>query len=454
MLTTRQVVSTAPTDVDVLGIGFGPANIALAIALEDLGCSLDVRFLERRPRTRWQEGMLLEDSDIQNHPLRDLVTPRNPRSRYSFTNFLFENGRLFEHLNLGLMFPLRVEYDQYIQWAAGFFSGQVEYGVEVASIEPLEHAGAGGVLQGYLVRDTTGRQWRARALVVAPGRTPNIPELFRTGQGDSVVHLSGYLPALTRLQGRVSQPRIAVVGGSQSAVEILLHAHETLADAVVVGITRNFGFRQKDTSPFSEEVYFPQFVQTFFHASPQNRQRLRRQLESTNYSAADKDVIERLYTRLYLERVQHRQRLQVLTNTQVDAVRTDDCGVELSFQHVLDGRPSTACFDLVVLATGFLDIGTGPKREPYPALLAGLAPILDMSGGHLDVAIDYRVKFAGAWDRANPLYLNGLCESTHGMGDSGSFSLLALRSGVIAESLVAALCPRQPVHTDNAHAGR
>jgi L-ornithine N5-oxygenase len=33
------------------------------------------------------------------------------------------------------------------------------------------------------------------------------------------------------------------------------------------------------------------------------------------------------------------------------------------------------------------------------------------------------------------VYLNGLCESTHGMGDAGSFSLLALRSARIARSL-------------------
>ncbi|MGF2504703.1 SidA/IucD/PvdA family monooxygenase [Ralstonia pseudosolanacearum] len=29
------------------------------------------------------------------------MTPRNPRSRYTFMNFLFENGRLFEQRNLG-----------------------------------------------------------------------------------------------------------------------------------------------------------------------------------------------------------------------------------------------------------------------------------------------------------------------------------------------------------------
>ena len=33
------------------------------------------------------------------------------------------------------------------------------------------------------------------------------------------------------------------------------------------------------------------------------------------------------------------------------------------------------------------------------------------------------------------LFLNGLCESSHGIGDAGSFSLLSLRAKTIAESL-------------------
>jgi L-ornithine N5-oxygenase len=32
--------------------------------------------------------------------------------------------------------------------------------------------------------------------------------------------------------------------------------------------------------------------------------------------------------------------------------------------------------------------------------------------------------------------MNGICESTHGFGDAGSFSLLALRSWTIANALM------------------
>lgn len=419
---------------DVIGIGFGPANIALAVAFEELTSGLSVKFLEKRDCAIWQQGMLLEDSDIQNHPLRDLVTPRNPRSRYSFTNFLFENDRLFEHLNLGLAFPLRIEYEQYVRWVAGFFAHQVEYGVEAVDIETIVDAATGKV-DGYLVRDQAGRQWRARSIVAAPGRTPNIPAQFAHLRDGRVVHLNDYLPALRRACGDGRKPRVAVVGGSQSAVEILLHANGTGACESVLGITRNFGFRQKDTSPFSDEVYFPEFVRTFFHADQKTKDRLRAELELTNYSSADKDVIEHLYLELYKNRILGRDSLAIRTNSEIASAETSDAEISLCLRNTVTGRSCVERVDLVVLATGFLDIGSGPKREAYPSLLKNVASSLDLGSGHLNVSFDYRVKFAGGRDAHAPLYLNGLCESSHGMGDSGSFSLLALRSAAIARSL-------------------
>lgn len=445
-------VTQAPM-LDVIGIGFGPANIALAIAFEELTDGLNVLFLEKRDSPRWQEGMLLEDSDIQNHPLRDLVTPRNPRSRYSFTNFLFENGRLFEHLNLGLPFPLRIEYEQYVRWVAELFAHQVRYGVNVSAVEPLVDAES-GLLQGYCVRDASGREWRARSVVMAPGRTPNVPAQFADVDGERIVHLNDYLFALNRVR-ESRPPRVAVVGGSQSAVEILLHAHGLGDCRKVVGITRNFGFRQKDTSPFSDEVYFPQFVQTFFHADQKTKGRLRAELEGTNYSAADKDVLEALYVKLYANRILERDTLEIRTNTEVDKVNADGAGVHLALRNTITDARSVESFDLVVLATGFLDIGVGPKREAYPPLLSAVAPLLELGSGHLDVSIDYRVRFSGQPAHAAPLYLNGLCESSHGMGDSGSFSLLALRSAAIAQSLAERLAdgaarPPSPFSTQQA----
>ncbi|WP_374422686.1 lysine N(6)-hydroxylase/L-ornithine N(5)-oxygenase family protein [Chromobacterium sp.] len=421
---------------DIIGIGFGPANIALAIALEELAPQLSVRFLERRPSAAWQPGMLLEGSDIQNHPLRDLVTPRNPRSRYSFTNFLHEHNRLYEHLNLPLHYPLRLEYAQYVSWVAGCFQHQVEYQREVIDILPVNDSD--GALNHYRVLCADGREYLALSVVLAPGRTPNIPEPFQRAPDPRVVHLNHYLPALERLKAK-GGGRVAVIGGSQSAVEILLHASAEPALTRVVGVTRNFGYRQKDTSPFSDEVYFPAFVDTFFAASPEHKARLRQELVFTNYSAADIDVLNQLYVKQYANRLQDKDSLALLTCMETEACEPGADGVTLRLRHFLGGAVVSETVDLVVLATGFLDLGRGPKREPWPRVLETLSPQLCAERDTVEIAQDYRVRLQGAADHGAPLYLNGLCESSHGMGDAGSFSLLALRSQAIVQSLAARL---------------
>lgn len=48
---------------------------------------------------------------------------------------------------------------------------------------------------------------------------------------------------------------------------------------------------------------------------------------------------------------------------------------------------------------------------------------------------DYAIDLCGGNDGPPGLYLNGLCESSHGLGDAGSFSLLSLRAQDIATSL-------------------
>lgn len=418
---------------DVVGIGFGPANIALAIAAEELETDLSFKFIERNASPGWQEEMLLPESDIQNHPLRDLVTPRNPKSHYTFVNFLFENDRLFEHLNLPLQHPLRLEYRQYVTWVAGHFVGSVDYGCEADAVFPKL---VDGRISGYEVALRSGHRIRARSVVVAPGRTPNVPTEFQGFTDPRVVHLTQFASAFEKLKRANPNPRIAVVGGSQTAVELLLHLAGNLPSASVHGINRNFGFRLKDTSPFSEEVYFPGFVNTFFHASREDKARLRRELVFTNYSSADRDVVDALYVQLYRNKIQGNKNLSLRHLTVVSGVTADEQGVHLSLTHTFKGLTEDVSVDLVVLATGFKDLGDGTLHEPYPSLLAPMAVHLDLDHGAMAVDINYRVRLKDDASAVHaPLFLNGLCESSHGMGDAGSFSLLGLRSEAILRSL-------------------
>jgi L-ornithine N5-oxygenase len=417
-------------DFELLGIGFGPANLALAIAIEELSPAISAHFIEANSGPAWQAGLLLPGADIQHHPVRDLVTPRNPRSRYSFINYLHETGRLFEFLNVPLHFPLRKEYARYIAWTAAHFAEQVDYGVRASAIETLPDG-------RFLVRADTAEgdtaEYTASALVVAPGRSRYIPPVFADVLSDRVVHASDYLYRIDDWMGAGAR-HVVVLGASQSACEVVLDLTNREPGVRITNLMRSFGYRLKDTSPFMEEVYFPEFVDYYYQASQEGKDDLDRQLRATNYSSVDEDILHRLYARIYEQRLDGDQRVFVTPNRDVMAVEPagDASAVRLLVQERHTGEHAMVKADAVVLATGFRDLGPGPQQEPCPPLLAGLQDRLHMAEtGQVWVGPDYEL----AGEGVGPLYLNGLCESTHGMGDAGSFSLLALRAARIVGSL-------------------
>jgi len=279
---------------DVLGVGFGPANIAVAAANEELGTELRMHFFEKNKTSAWQVGMQFGQSDIQNHPLRDLVTPRNPRSKYSFTNFLHVKGRLFEFLNLGRIYPLRTEYSRYVEWVAAHFAENVSYDTEVKSVEYL-HSEDKSINKVTTNKNTV---YFGRSLIVAPGRTPYIPAPFNNISSPNVIHLNQFILTLGKKKEQ-SLEKVAVVGSSQSAVEIMLHLAGELPDTELYGFSRSFGYRMKDVSPFTGEVYFPEFVDTYYASSNQQKRTLNKDLRFTNYSATDSDVLDALYLIMY-----------------------------------------------------------------------------------------------------------------------------------------------------------
>lgn len=434
-------------DYDLIGIGFGPANIALAIALDEFDCRFRFCFLEKNPSPSWQKDMMLNQSDIQNHPLRDLVTPRNPQSHYSFTNFLHKKGRLFEHLNLGMLFPFRQEYAEYVCWVADHFKDFVRYDTQVTGIS-VEKDRLGNITH-YVVEAHTGQRFSARHIVVAPGRTPYVPQPFDSISNDKIIHLTEYLPGLKRLEN-ISNPVVCVVGGSQSAVEIILDLNERYPDAIIHSVSRTFGFRLKDTSPFTGEVYFPEFVDRFFNASHEVKQRLRNDLHYTNYSAADGDVLDQLYRRMYLQRIAGKQSIKLWNRSCVSEVKEKNglsAGLELTVSHLDENISECIQSDFVVLATGFRDLGNGLRQESCPSLLHGIVDNFDFSeNGFLKINYDYSLNGIKNNDARAKCFLNGLCESSHGMGDAGSFSLLALRSELILKSILVSLGSHETSH--------
>lgn len=433
---------------DCIGVGFGPSNMALAIALEERGRLDRCLFLETAEAFDWQPGMMIDGADIQHNPLRDLVTPRNPTSPYGFLSYLQAQGRLFDYLNLAAPYPPRSEYAGYVRWVGDQLRHCVRLGTSVRSI-----AHAGGAGEPLLrVETEDGEVLFARTVSFAVGRSPSVPDLFCPLMGPDVVHLGDYVYARERWLARPGQPHIAVLGGSQSAAEILL---DFSAHGRATAISRSFAFKQKDLSAFTECIYYPEFVDYFHGAGTRQQNEMTRELWRSNYGAADPDVIARLNMQIYEQKVTGRAGIDVRQNTLVKDVETpgEGGGYRLHLEDKYSGAVSSLSVDGIVLATGFRNFGQGRDQEPFHPLLAEVADAAAFRGdGGIEIDRGYRLRFREGLGELAPIFINGLCEASHGFGDAGSFSLLSVRSDEISREIIAHLdsCSSEDELVENA----
>ncbi|WP_329172260.1 lysine N(6)-hydroxylase/L-ornithine N(5)-oxygenase family protein [Streptomyces sp. NBC_01477] len=427
---------------DVLGIGFGPSNLALAIAVEEHNAAapehrrVDARFLERQSGFGWHRGMLIDDATMQVSFLKDLVTMRNPSSSFSFLCFLRERGRLVDFLNQKTLFPLRVEFHEYFEWAAARVADLVDYSHEVLSVTPVREAD--GLVHHFEVTsrdpgDPAGTVvHRARNVSVAVGLEPHLPP----GRvlSERVWHNSQLVPRVAELSAAGKPVRRAVVlGAGQSAAEAVDYLHRTFPEAEVCGVFAKYGYTPADDSPFANRIFDPEAVDVYFGSPSEVKQSLYDYHRSTNYSVVDMDLIESLYATSYREKVQGRERLRFLNVSRIRDVEVREDGLDVTVEFLPTGERQTLAADVLVHATGYRsqDIGT---------LLGESAKIcLRDDGDAVRVGRDHRV--AVSPDVTAGIYLQGGTEHTHGL-TSTLLSTTAVRAGEIRDSLVAHLTRR------------
>lgn len=411
---------------DVIGIGFGPSNIALAIQCQDQLPKLKMRFLEKNNDSIWQKEMLLRNSDIQNNPLRDLITLVNPRSKYTFINFLHSKGRLHNFLNTGLYYPMRKDYADYIDWCAKDFQPQVKYNEEVKDIEFIED-------NKYLQIITSKQIYKARTIVLAPGREPYIPQEFKNLNSKNCFHLTNYLSSIKQLDP-YGKYNFSVVGSSQSAVEIILDLASKFPNAKINSIIRSFSFKLKDTSPFSYEVFLPENIDFFYSLSSTNKEIMRNELRATNYSSVDKDILHELYTKIYMQKAYDEDQITLIKNAQIkQVIEGEDHTLNIHYKDKYSNLLSCISSNFIILATGFNDIGSSINKS-VPILSKVIDKYKLNSNNILHINRNYSLEPIEK-DLPN-IYLSGLCETSHGLGDAGSFSLIPVRCAMILNSLM------------------
>ncbi|WP_433360891.1 SidA/IucD/PvdA family monooxygenase [Streptosporangium sp. CA-115845] len=393
-------------EVELLALGAGPSNLALAVALEELAPELATRTLiiEQHENVAWQRGMLLPWTQSQVSFLKDLVTLRNPQSRFSFVNHLHSVGRLSEFVNLGSFTPYRMEISNYLLWVAESLAQvRIEYGRCCVAVEPV--LSDDGRIERWIVRLADGSTIGCRTLVVGAGRDAHIPEVFETLPRERIIHSTEYSEGIAGLDHDAPH-RVAVIGGAQSAAEMLWATHQSMPNAECTMIMRSIGLNGYESSKFTNELFYASFVDEFYESRPEARRQLLSEMHRTNYAGLSPGLLESLYRQIYLERLTGQERIRMITMAEISQARIEGGEIVLTLRDRKSGRHNELPCDVLLLGTGF--------DRRMPSLIRDLAT----RAGLGEIGVDRSYKLALPAGSSAACYLQGVNEDTHGIADS------------------------------------
>jgi len=397
---------------DVLAVGAGPANLSLA-ALADPIAGLDVAVLEARSSVAWHPGLLWGDSRLQVSPLKDLVTLVDPTSRFSFLCFLREHGRLYRHIIASDGYVHRKEFSQYFGWAAQRMNVRLN-----ERVVKVEHD-----RRGFVV-DTNRGRWIAKNLVLGVGTVPDVPAFAAGMPRSRVWHVADHLIRADSLAGK----RVAVVGGGQSAGEVMLDAlsGDRGMPTTVTWITGRSGLQPLDQSPFTNEFFNPAFAR-HFQALPEEHRRAVLGQQMSAIKGITTDLLHRIYTRLYeLDYLTPTGvRYRILSGVELRSLSERPATVTAEIADPVSGSRWSDDYDVVLLATGF--------RQELPGFMAGLQARIPVASATYPLDSSFKVLWDGPDD--NRIYLQEADLVNIGVGGQ-TLGLASWRSATIVNSLV------------------
>ncbi len=347
----KEVVVMTKQMYDVIGIGIGPYNLGLAALLEKT--ELSGAFFEKSSSFAWHPGMLIEKMDLQVPFLADLATFADPKSPYTFMNYLYEQDRMFPFFFHNQTKVPRQEYNHYLQWAANQIDG-LYFGHSIVDVIDRNEAEEPHY-EVIALETETGKHhhFLTKHVVMGTGSEPLIIDGMKGLPEGDVFHTSRYLYEKENL---LKAKHVTVVGSGQSAIEVFLDLLEEQkrSDMKLSLLTRTGGLFQLDQAKFAQEFFTPAYVDYFHSLSYEQRMENLDTLGALR-KGIDPDTLARLYSDLY-HKTAGGEKDYVLINpmTEVKSISpADKGGYDLQcrqWQEEIDYRYHT---EKVILATGY-----------------------------------------------------------------------------------------------------
>jgi lysine N6-hydroxylase len=391
---------------DLVGVGAGPANLSLAALItsareRDL-ISMSSTFLERNQAIFWHPGQLFPGTLMQTEFYRDLVTPIDPTSRFSFLNYLKSNGRLDQFLCSSSICPTRREFDDYFNWVAKQIA-DIVFATTVDSVEydPETNLFVVEAEHGSGARSQT--RYKSRHIVLGGGSQPN-SAIASTG------HVVDVSTLLTFNFPNPSQ-RILVIGGGQSAAECINYLLDRYANVEtrITWLTRDTSFRALDKGNFSRETYSASYGHAFALLPTRLREKIMRD-DRNVANGITPEIALALYQRLYCLKYLSSPggpSVHMQSNTEVLEVRDEAKSALVTARALATGQTRTDVYDCAILCTGFND----KTILESPMIGAELRRRISKN----EAPNGYAIAWDGPPDRM--IFVQSQNRDTHGLGD-------------------------------------
>ncbi len=390
--------------LDVIGVGIGPFNLGLALMLHEK-IDLKFKFFDKKPEFSWHYGMSLSNSKMQIHFLKDLVTPINPTSKFSFLNYLAENGLIYSFLNRDEAVISREEFTKYMKWASASLGDNLHFNKELRDIR------FNGKFFEIIGDD---RKHYTRHLVVGTGIQPNIPEHCKDMISEKFFHNNEFILKASKLD--FAEKRVVIIGGGQSGAEILEHLL-TMANppSKVSIISKRINFGVLEDTPFANELHHPNYVDLFYDYPTESKDSLLREQLLTS-DGISKELLFSIYTKLYdLKAIKDSSlQAQFLPNHNLTRASKSGSAYILEFDDFIKGQRREISADIVILATGY--------KSHIPEFLTNLIP--EAATLNRDYSLDSNKR----------IFIQNFSRKSHGVSDP-NLSLVSFRNARIINSI-------------------
>ena len=381
---------------DIIGIGIGPFNLGLAALLEPVE-TVSALFLDQADGFDWHPGLMLDNATLQVPFMADLVTMADPKSKYSFLNFLKETDRLYKFYIREDFFILRKEYNLYCQWAANQLNS-CQFGKKVENIT-FNEAEKVFVIDVLDLKNNDVIKYSAKKIVLGTGTQPSLPGFMEGKNFPNVIHTSEYLKHKKQIQNADS---VSIIGSGQSAAEIFQDLLPETEDGPFMSwFTRPDRFFPMEYSKLTLELTSPEYVDHFYNMPPSQRKTILAK-QPPLYKGINFELINDIFDTLYGMSVGNKPlNVALKPSCQLDNISPEGNSYALNFTHVQDNATFTHISDYVILATGY--------KYKEPKFLHGIENLIQRTeDGLFDVSRYYTI------DQAENIFVQNAELHTHG----------------------------------------